>query len=351
LKRTKLHSEPRSGEAKNKKMIPVDVINLILFEAERRDVVQGFRFARIDKRRYTVFGIKSENDNLSQRGQYLRMIICNIDKVDWNGIAKNNNVPLLFLKYHKDKIKENSCILNNKNVTYEFLEENFTNLLSGRYYGKYLPLKIVELMQHIKNYKSYPNWGTNVYITYEFLEKHIDKISRNDWYGLMCNKHIPEQFFREHIDKLSTYYYISTNSGISTQFYEEHINYINWRGISINTGIPIEFFRKYSYKLDWRYLSENRNVPIEFLEEHSDKINWPHVFSQNKNITYSLCNRYKHLIRYDWISENKNIPLQFVEENLDKLDLGELSISRLPIKFFRKHLDKINWSNFSCKRM
>ena len=101
----------------------VDIIHEILFLAEKSSAVDGFRFARIDRRRYKIFCQKSLDTRLSKLGQALRFLRENLDKLNWDMISLNPSIPIEFYRENIDKL-DWWGISFNPSIPIEFYREN-----------------------------------------------------------------------------------------------------------------------------------------------------------------------------------------------------------------------------------
>ena len=109
-----------------------------------------------------------------------------INKLNWNNISRNKNIPIEFYEKHIEKLN------------WEYISRN-----------------------------------TNIHIS--FYEKNLSKL---DWLCISTNTNIPMWFYEKHIEKLD-WYWISNNPNIPIWFYEKYINKFSiksWPYISRNIG-------------------------------------------------------------------------------------------------------------------
>lgn len=248
-------------------------------------------------------------------------------------------------------------------------------------YNDKIPLEYIE--KHIEDIDW--DWGfhglsRNVFITVEFVEKHLDKPWHWGEYGLSSNPNMTIEFIERHRDKPWDYgkYGLSSNPCITSEFVERqrhklwswntlaqnpsiHIDTFNqfihnqeldrgihiFQGLSKNPSITKEFIEEHIYKYwDFKSLSINPVIMGDFVEVHPNKP-WNYWYGLSGNPSISLEYIEQHPEQeWNWgkISSHPDLTMEFVEAHLDKYwNWGRGGLSCHPnitVDFIQKHGDK-----------
>ena len=82
-----------------------------------------------------------------------------------------------------------------------------------------------------------------------------------------------EKFFDENINNFEVdYYKLISNQKLSEEFIEKHKDKVNWSYISIHQKLSESFIEKYIDKVDWWYILKYQTLSEEFRQKHNDKI-------------------------------------------------------------------------------
>ncbi|MDP1813708.1 MAG: serine/threonine-protein kinase [Leadbetterella sp.] len=311
----------------------------------------------------------------------------NIEKWDWNGLSRNQNLPWSIDFIEKYEYKWDWGVLSrNKDLPWsiEFIEkyksEWYWDKLS---YNENLPWSI----EFIEKYKEKWDWGElshnkNLPWSIEFIEKYEEKwdwngLSRHlnfpwsiefiekhqskwDWDGLSCNENLPWSI--EFIEKFKEKWFwgvlgFRKNLPWSIEFIEKFKEKWFWSALSYNKNLPwsIEFIEKYKEKWFWGGLSCNTNLPwsIEFIGKYDENWDW-NFLSQNINLPWSIefIEKYKSKWYWDKLSYNENLPwsIEFIENYKEKWDWSRLSRHLnfdWSTEFIEKYESKWDWDRLS----
>lgn len=136
-----------------------DIIDKILLIVERSSVVDGFRSARLDRRRNRIFGLHSRDLRLSRRGKWLRFYCENIDHLHWYHVQHNPIFPIEFYLYNIHRIDVTELSFN-PSVPFEFFRDNVNSI-------------------------HWPALSQNPSIPVEFLRENVDML---DWSNISYSR-------------------------------------------------------------------------------------------------------------------------------------------------------------------
>ena len=224
----------------------------------------------------------------------------NIDKVNFEYICLNKNIPESFFREHIKKI----------------------------------------------DYKSFMNLCTNSNISSDFFEENITEVN---WMRLSENSNMPVEFFEKYIDKVNIYS-LCENTNLPEEFFDRHIKKVDWRSLCKNTNLSEAFFEKYilqGCRIDWEVLCGNTNLSEAFFERHINQVKWVSL-CRNTNISEDFFKKYLNKIRWEMLCQNTNISEKFFRNNLPKFYKELCKNSNLSEYFFSEHINEIDWTSL-CK--
>src|SRR5574344_407280 len=107
------------------------------------------------------------------------------------------------------------------------------------------------------------------------IENFFDENINNfvvDYYILINNQKLSEEFIEKYCDKIIDWYYISKYQKLSEKFIEKHCDKIDWYYISEYQTLSEKFIEKYKDKVYWYYISIYQKLPKKFIEKYKDKV-------------------------------------------------------------------------------
>lgn len=318
----------------------------------------------------------------------------NLNKLDWQSICSNVNIPLSFIERNIDKIKgyDIHSLCNNRNVPTSFLVKHKDKIGTDIYLRKDVPLSLYEKNPKLY-YKCYI--ASNINITEKFIDKYlkigesyllwndiclnecvpinvIEKyLKNNKWtVGLFYNKKIPFTFYDKYIDVYHNkdsheFYNIFTREDIPMWFIEKYINILTircWMNLCWNESIPFSFLNKNVERIKrkfgesdflhnyMRMILKYRYIPEYFINDHYDILNW-YYLSANEKMPVTFFEKHIDKVNWDYLSCNKNIPIEFFEKygisknsnEIDKINWNSLcQNTNIPFWFFEKYLNANN---------
>lgn len=256
---------------------------------------------------------------------------------DWDKLSENPNISIEFIDNNMNLPWNFSCVSENPNLSFDFVKKN----ISQDWKWSRLSSHDNITPEVIENNKDLPwvwearRMGSscvlfNKNITFDFIEKNKDKeldiyilvrednrLSTSDYIRL--SKLFPEYFEFESWDDL-WFNEISKKSNIDLNIVVENpeINW-DWELISTNPNLTIEFLLRYPDKpWNWKQFSKNpnlKNITLDIIEQNLDKNwNWQCISEFNK-LTMDFINKYPDK-NWNWysISSNLNIILDIIVE-------------------------------------
>lgn len=254
------------------------------------------------------------------------------DKWDWKKLFKNKkiNCNKFFLERYYKKWKNNISILEDIQLTEDFINDNQSNI-------DFFELSKLENV----------DWSTELIAKFN---------SMFDWSILSGNSKLPwnSDFFMS-FEKKWDYYHLSYNPNIhwTENFIEKYKEKWNWKFLSNNPSLPWSdsFIDKYYEKWDWDYLSENKNAfwSIELIQKHYKKWNWIKL-SYNESLPWSEkflrifeINLKENIVNFiDNIFWTKDLLFHF-EEHINWDKLSSLSNVDWSIETIEEFSNKLNW--------
>ena len=87
-----------------------------------------------------------------------------------------------------------------------------------------------------------------------------------------------EKFFDENIDNFKVdYYRLMSNQKLSEEFIDKYNDKVNWNYISRCQTLSESFIEKYNDKLSWYNISIYQKLSESFIEKYIDKVDWDHI--------------------------------------------------------------------------
>lgn len=256
----------------------------------------------------------------------------------------NNALKTLYSKF-PDKDWYFYNLLNNKNITLDFIEKH------------------EKLLEHIKYFSD------NVNSDSEFVQKYYDKINRGkykldwriaisdpvkyaDFFNLYLEQDIPWSVICETPHIPWNYKKISSNKCITPKIINENLH-LDWsyEAISMRDDITLDDVLNYpQIKWQYIYLGENKNIPLSFIESNPDyEWDWYNTYSKAGYDIDFVKRNIKYLIDFEIINRGK-IPFSDISDNIDlPWDWRLLSCDKdLKLEFVLKHIDKgFHWDLLS----
>jgi hypothetical protein len=371
-------------------MYSFDAIEIVLFQIESTDAVAGFRFAGLCRRLNRTFGQASLHPQLSQRGQYLRFLLQNREKIV-PSMLSTRNVPPEFLCQFADSLNWGLVSSCGGPLPEWFLRRYEARIDWGStIFNKHLDIPtILKFSKDYCGFREYVIWDSysSRDMPVEFFEANVDKLV---WRKICRNPHVPTHFYRKHIDKL-VWKEICRNKNADVEFLRENVDKLHWWYISYNAAVPLDFIEEHANKVDWWGISKRIDLTEAFLRRNERYIIWPVVQvpipedlvrkylshwkgtihslegigakiadEHSEWIDWTIASMYdaiptwfleKHLDKINWrsLSGNKKVDPKFLDRHADKLWWQGYGISRneaLPMWFFRKHKDRLDWNCF-----
>lgn len=292
----------------------------------------------------------------------------NLNKLDWQLICSNENIPLSFIERNINKLTRHAiqCLCNNKNVPTSFLVKHKDKIGANIYLRKDVSLSLYE-----KNPKFYyeSHIASNINISEKFIDKYL-KIGESYlcWYDLCSNESVPINVIEKHLKNNGWTVGLFYNKKIPFTFYDKYIDVLY---IKLNRGfyniftredIPMWFIEKYINTLTidcWISLCRNESIPFSFLNKNVERIkikfgefdffyNYMRVILMNRYIPEYFINDHYDILNWDYVSQNTKMPVTFFEKHIDKVNWDYLSYNKnIPVEFFEKYVipDGVNKIN------
>lgn len=196
----------------------------------------------------------------------------------------------------------------------------FRDFISAWSHTRRIPLPI------LRQYVDSISWNTycrSRFISMEFIEENIEKLSKDEWTELTINLSVPPSFLIQHADKINIESFIT--------YREPTMEFIKTQNIVVTKSV----------------IYENKNLPLEIVLERGGKTMWKSI-CRSKHVTEEVLRRPDAKIYWKALSANPHAPMRFIEENLHKVHWKYLcSNPNVPVSLIKKNLHRVNWSCLS----
>ena len=264
------------------------------------------------------------------------------DRFNWNYMTYNPHIDDKFILKHKDKKWDINKLISKNILTFEELSrfKEIDSSIINKYYNQKWNWEYLLINTDIVfEFNSCP---------LELINKYPDKF---DWYYILHNPNINEEFILKHTNKyFNAYKLISFNYFTFKQLskfkcIDENVilKYFlknwDWEYLLMNTNIvflknscKLELIEKYPYRFHWKYMNNNPHIDEDFILKHIDK-EWDVCELVNKFIfpiekLYKFKNFHKYINKYflknwNWeyllmntniIFEKNSCPLELIEK-------------------------------------
>ena len=216
--------------------------------------------------------------------------------------------------------KNVSNILNNPNLTIEYVRKNIKIIETCRIWKKFISMHSNIQPKDIIDIADWKYLSKNPNLTIEFIKKHIDKPWNIPY--LAINKNLQPNDISETFGFINVYFYICRNPNLTIEYINKHFILFN-EDICRNPNIQPEDIIK--YYPDRYYLSDNPNLTLDFVKKYpktnENDWNWISIVTHKNIKPEDLVNMFNNTIDkkyWKYIFMNPNLTIKFVKANKHK---------------------------------
>lgn len=273
-------------------------------------------------------------------------------KIDWNAISKNKDVSVNFIEKYFDKLQKfdilqnnnvfpehiekwfakqdiinnGSSIVQNPNLTDEFVRNYYPNSISNDGYYQFVNFSLSEFSNYYNQLcKDYKFIKHNKYICH-FMQQPDppgNHYISNGWTSVVHNPNIIPSFIEKYADKIGNNYfaYIKWNPNLTKAFIDKYADILKWDYFVEDTGIPFEYYKQYLDKISYLVYQKLKTLPLKlvnstfyncwanvnidskFIEKNKEIVNW-NLLSQNTSLTIDMTKKYHKELNWNYIWQN-----------------------------------------------
>lgn len=210
----------------------------------------------------------------------------------------------------------------------------FEDFITHRSFIRRIPLDI------LKKYIGYISWELycrSSYVSMDFIEENIERLSTGAWNALTGNLKVPSSFlmkYHKNIDMTCFLRYreptlefiklhdlviandvLYKNTNLPLELVIERRGRTMWKCICRSKHVTEEVLRRPDAKLHWKALSSNPRSPMKFIEENLNKVHWD-LLSANPSVSVRIIKGNPHRVDWGYLSGNEPFWMRLAKEDL-----------------------------------